>query len=114
MEYQVSPSKLSKDAATELLQAESELSEQNIKQLEEHWSELQTEAVAEATGSGWKISILRDGIFSRIGFRKETFISFKRLLAYARGDARRSLVERWLAVFEHIRKLQPSKPASNR
>lgn len=114
MENQVSQSKLPKDASSELLQAESDLSEQNIKQLEEHWGDLQTEAVAEDTGSGWKISILRDGIFSRIGFRTETFISFKRLLAYARGDARRSLVERWLAVFEHIRKLQPSKSASNR
>ncbi len=70
MEIQVSESTLPKDAAGDLLQAESELSEQNIKQLEEHWNQLQTEAVAEDTGSGWKISILRDGIFSRIGFRK--------------------------------------------
>lgn len=79
--------------------------------LEQHWAELRAQAYVVSTPAGWKIFHTKeDGLFSRLGFRHEQFIPADALLYFAKAPGKTDLVERILAIFEHISK-PGTKPA---
>lgn len=81
------------------------LKEENVALLESHWAELPEEAHVESTDGGWKLRLHGPGkIFSKAGFINGEEVTAGKLLKHACTAWQKSLVERLLAIFEHIKK----------
>lgn len=81
------------------------LNERSVTLLESNWGELRNEAYCEGLDNGWKIHLLGPGkVFVQAGFRNGEKIAPAELLSYAKTSGQKSLVERLLAIFEHIQK----------
>lgn len=79
------------------------LSEPAVALLESHWSDLRKEAYCEATGDGWEVHLLPGAsLFPKAGFTQKILVSGVELLKHARTSAQKGVVERLLAILEHI------------
>lgn len=81
------------------------LNERSVALLESRWSELRDEAYVESLEDGWRIHLSSpESIFTQAGFRDSERVAPQNLLSYAKSSGQKGLVERLLAIFEHIRK----------
>lgn len=81
------------------------LNERSVALLESRWSELRDEAYVESLDDGWLIHLSTpSGVFTQAGFRDSERVAPHNLLDYAKSSGQKGLVERLLAIFEHIRK----------
>ncbi len=81
------------------------LNERSVALLESHWSDLRDEAYVESSDDGWRIHLSTPAsVFTQAGFRDSETVAPQNLLSYAKSSGQKGLVERLLAIFEHIRK----------
>ncbi|MBY0371526.1 hypothetical protein K2X33_12630 [bacterium] len=79
------------------------LNEQSVSLLESHWRDLRAEATAEATQDGWAVRLVPGArLFPKAGFKAIEKISAMGLLRHARTGLQKGLVERLLAILEHL------------
>ncbi len=81
------------------------LNEQSLGLLESHWADLPHHAYSEPSNSGWQIH-LKGGssVFKKAGFRAVDRVGNGDLLRFAGTTDQRNLLERFLAILEHIRR----------
>lgn len=81
------------------------LNERSVTLLEDHWSNLREEAYAENHDGGWRIHLTGEAkLFAEAGFQDDALIAGEDLLKYAKSSGQKSLVERLLAILEHIQR----------
>jgi len=81
------------------------LNERSVALLESHWADLKEEAYCEEADDGWKIRMVKPSkVFQDAGFHDREVVAPAALLRYAKSSGQKGLVERLLAIFEHIKK----------
>lgn len=81
------------------------LNERSVALLESHWADLKEEAYCEQADHGWRIRMVKPSrVFREAGFHDQEVVAPDALLRYAKSSGQKGLVERLLAIFEHIKK----------
>lgn len=78
--------------------------EPTLALLERHWAQLPNEVRVASDRDGWKIHFRhKESVFSQLGFKHGDRISSADLLGWSSDTGSKDLVERWLALFEHLK-----------